>query len=173
MVFKKSYQTKTKPNMPTFGVTSAGNNVITQGSFKGIAKGETVNYDLHAWCEDEEGNILYDPWFPEFDLIVAANKCNDENDSMEDFLVERNGRIYKKRPEWQPIVNAVMKRSVSLMMADGIAVSDAAFKVPARYGCCVYNAYFWKLRNPTKNAKLCVGQMGWKTKSGGEHWEYG
>ena len=159
--------------MPTFGVTSAGNNVITKGSFKGVAEGKKINYDLHAWCEDEEGNVIYDPWFPEFDLIVSANKCIADLESGYILENDRNGRIYKKRPEWQPILNAVLKRTVSLMMADGIVVSDAAWRVPAQYGCCVYNAYFWKLRNPDKGAKICVGQMGWKTKSGGEHWEYG
>lgn len=156
--------------MTTFGLTSTGNNVIKEGSFDAIAKGK---YDLHAWCEDEAGNILYDPWFSEYDTIVLRHNCIDENFSMAEFLVERNGRIYKKRPDWQPILKAVLKRAVSLMMADGLNISEAAWRVTPEYEHCFYNAYFWKLRNPDKGAKVCVGQMGWKIATGGEHWHFG
>jgi len=164
--------------MTTFGVTSAGTSVITQGTFKGIAKGKKVNYDLHVWCEDEEGNVIYDPFFDEYYVIMKEHDCLGNTGSVH--MPERFGRIYKKRDEWQPIIKAVLKRTVKAMVADGLSVREAAYRMPQRYGCCVYNAYFWKLRNPEKNAKICVGQMGWKTIPsfknlwcGGEHWEFG
>ena len=155
--------------MPTFGVTSNGDNVFTKGSFKGIAKGKDVRYDLHVWLEDEAGNVIYDPFFDEYFDIIRLHGCIAVG-APSPFLPERHGRIYKKRPEWQPIIQATLKGMVKKMMRCGVVVSE--YYKPPSYGCCVYNAYFEKLHHNPK-AKLCVGQMGWKTKSGGEFWEFG
>jgi hypothetical protein len=165
-------QTTKQPNMTTFGVTSKNISVCTKAEFKKITKDKpNAPLDLHVWCEDEEGNVIYDPFFNEYYDIMEEHDCLGNTGSVH--MPERFGRIYKKRDEWQPILKAIMKRSVKSLMADGISVSEAAYRMPQKYGCCFYNAYFWKLRNPEKNAKICVGQMGWKTTSGDEHWEYG
>jgi len=157
--------------MSTFGVTSNGRNPLQRGDLKIAEAGNGgMTYDLHAWLEDEAGNVIYDPFFDEYYDFIKLHGLFTDPETPSPHLPQRHGRIYKKRPEWQPIIQATLKGMVKKMMRCGVVVSE--YYQPARFGCCVYNAYFEKLRHNPK-AKLCVGQMGWKTKSGGEHWEYG
>lgn len=156
--------------MSTFGLTSSGRNPLHRGDLKTAEAGNgEVGYDLHVWLEDEAGNVIYDPFFDEYYDFIRLHDCIAVGAPCP-YLPERHGRIYKKRPEWQPIIQATLKGMVKKMMRHGVVVSK--YYQPAAYGCCVYNAYFEKLRH-RKNAKMCVGQMGWKSKSGGEHWEFG
>ena len=154
--------------MTTFGVTSKGRNPMPKGDLKTAEEVGGCTVHLHAWCEDEAGNVIFDPFFDEYFDIMEEHDCVGNTGSVH--MPQRYGRIYKKRPEWQPIVQAVIKGMIKRMLRRGVIASQ--YYKPPQYGCCMYNAYFYKLQQNPK-AKICVGQMGWKTADGCNVWAFG
>jgi len=126
--------------------------------FKGAA------LDLHVWCEDDNGQVIFDPMFPDYDFIWKVRQCKGEI-------------LYEVVPEWMPMVlNSIRTNVKKLMRTKQIKNSyDASEFLSVMWkpamGMCVLNAYCYKMKHPSAN--LVCGRFGKKKKSGGIHWEYG
>ena len=120
--------------------------------------------DLHVWCEDDVGNVVFDPMFPEYEMIWRIRKCKGDI-------------LYESIPEWMPLVRDSIRTNVKKLMEkkqikDPYIASELMSSIwKSDFGMCVLNAYCHKFKNPEVN--LVCGRFGKKKKSGGIHWEFG
>tara|TARA_R110000823_G_scaffold270717_2_gene390270 strand:- start:4528 stop:4896 length:369 start_codon:yes stop_codon:yes gene_type:complete len=118
--------------------------------------------DGHAWCENKDGEVVFDPSFKEYKFIKMVNKLEGENQ-------------YEIVPELSGKVMACIKIHIKDFKKNNKMSFENIMKMFLKYpkfNCCFLNAYAYKFANP--EVKLMVGKMGWKKKNSGEiFWEYG
>lgn len=111
---------------------------------------ENGSLDLHCWCEDDDGNVIFDPYFPEYELVKQINRCEGDP-------------LRCEEPDWMIFINENRCEEKSQMMT--WTWENPVFRQ------CIMNSYDYWVNHD--NAKMVVGRFGWKKKSGGIHWEFG
>jgi hypothetical protein len=124
--------------------------------------------DYHTWIEDAQGNVVYDPYFKEYDFVRNFQDCW--------------GR--QRRREWdlvyqQQVWNGVRRRAKAEMTEikrqGGTAQALWAFRKQEKPFHCSTNCMCF-MKNPENKGKgyrIVVGSMGWEKADGSVHWEYG
>jgi len=106
--------------------------------------------DLHCWCEDKKGNVIYDPHFPVYEQMKKFHSCE-------------GAPLYDPVPDWK-----ILAEESLAINADRGLFGDWENPLPFS---CVFNAYSYAQAHPT--AKFMTGRFGWKKTAGGIHWEFG
>ena len=123
--------------------------------------------DGHAWCENKDGEVVFDPSFGEYKFIKMVNKL--EGEKQYEIVPEMSGKVM----ECIKIhIKDFKKTSKALGKPMSFENIMKMFLKYPKFGCCFLNAYSYKFANP--EVKLMVGKMGWKKKNSEEiFWEYG
>jgi len=147
---------------------------IPKTTFKQILKGKNEDgeprLDAHCWCEDDLGNVVYDPYYEE-ELSKEMFNLTDE-------------KCYNK---FEPLLQKICLKSVSNHInmifencrkdkQTDIEVSKDILKYIEEggqdfYGNCFFVAKAYKMCNPSVN--IVCGSAGRIGKDGQPHWEYG
>ena len=136
-----------------------------------IAKG-----DFHTWIEDKEGNIVFDPWFLEYDLTKELRGIDKDAKQVHYKFVnqEKCAKLAMK---------SAIERSLEFSAMFGIGGVCAGqhdwiegnwgLDHP-RHGFCNLNCFnhMKKVNGKDKGYKIVVGAMGWE-EDGSVHLEYG
>ena len=146
---------------------------IPKTTYKEILKSKDsdgVSLDAHSWCEDSDGNILYDPDYDaEFKLTKRIYNLTDK-------------KVYKKfDPILQKICFKATKKQVDNMW-DLYKLLGGSDKQTAKeilklaesgklFGDCFTVAKAYQTLNP--DAKIVCGSFGWIGYDGCPHYEYG
>ena len=146
---------------------------IPKTTYKEILKSKDsdgVSLDAHSWCEDSDGNILYDPDYDaEFKLTKRIYNLTDK-------------KVYKKfDPILQKICFKATKKQVDnmwdLYKLLGGSDKDTAKEIlklaesGKLFGDCFTVAKAYQTLNP--DAKIVCGSFGWIGYDGCPHYEYG
>ena len=135
-----------------------------------------LHLDGHAWCEDVEGNVVYDPCFKWYDYICNLHGC-----------AKKKKRHYKVQANMKETVLKIVKshikegkqiglwkdfKSGMEFWRDFLEGEDEFEDKENGEGKCFINAYCYKYFHP--EVKLMIGSMGFeKDKSNEVWWEYG
>ena len=131
-----------------------------------------VSLDAHSWCEDEFGNVVFDPGYDdEEELTKRMFNLTDE-------------KVYKAfEPMLQKICLKATEKQKNYMFKKIAEVNnfDNELETAKRivflaekgqlFGNCFIVAQAYKICNPFVN--VVVGSAGWKGKDGEPHYEYG
>ena len=118
--------------------------------------------DGHFWVENDMGEVIYDPVFPEHKQVAKIRRCDHRKRRYRAASKERQREMIAK---WVlPIMAKPEAKQVAtmLMMTGG---------VHAEYQACHANATMWKMAGG--EGKIVYGDMGWEKKNGkGVWWEW-
>ena len=147
---------------------------IPKTTYKEILKSKDsdgVSLDAHSWCEDSDGNILYDPDYDaEFRFTKVLFNLTDK-------------KVYKKfDPILQKICFKATKKQVDDLWDLLKRLGDCSDKDTAKtilklaengklFGDCFIVAKAYQTLNP--DAKIVCGSFGWIGYDGCPHYEYG
>jgi hypothetical protein len=142
-----------------FGVNEAG-----LGKFKEYIGDYQGNEDIHYWVEDKEGNVVYDPYFIEYDVIKCLR--NLKGDRIYKRYVGKKGKDAVRRGHRDAVAVAKCLQLV------GMKPMKMFYQKPQPLECNM-NALGWIKYSGRTDIQLVAGSMGWKRKKGGIHWEFG
>ena len=135
-----------------------------------------IAVDAHSWVENTDGMVVFDPDFPEYQMVRKVRNL-------------REGACYK---EFDPLLTAICKKQINptiLTTLDDFAnqlmgkvcSETEIYKVimelcdkdgDAMAGRCFFNAYCYQKLHPDTIIK--IGSLGWRECCSKEiHWEYG
>lgn len=149
---------KTLKRMEHFGASGGHRGAQTNGGV----------LDAHMWLEDENGRVVADPDFREYDYVKSVRGCSGraqykawEGEKAKEALTKIQGLV-QERMEMTMMVNPSMTKKEFW----------ACYRNNPVHGCCFINALaHWK---KNKHLKIKVGSMGWKKAGRGAiWWEYG
>ena len=113
--------------------------------------------DAHAWCEDKDGKVVFDPHFKEYDLIKKIRDLEGEPQYEEVSTLSRQVMVIIKRQ----IKDAKRQGKQQGIKLTSEMIMTMFLEQPA-FGNCFLNAYAYRWFNP--EVKMRVGKMGWKVK---------
>lgn len=124
--------------------------------------------DYHTWIKDAQGNVVYDPYFKEYDFARNWNDCWGRQRRREWDLV------YQKMV-WQDVRRRAKAEMAEMKRQGGTAEALWAFRKKEKPFHCSTNCMCF-MKNPENKGKgyrIVVGSMGWEKADGSVHWEYG
>jgi len=123
--------------------------------------------DFHAWIEDKDGKVIYDPHFPQYDYKKKIRGLYGEPQYKAYTGEKARALCMRNRQAVKNILKAQKK-------GHGISakqVWEQQYEHPI-YGYCSFNAVAYLKKHPDVIYK--VGSMGWKRKADDRvFWEYG
>jgi len=116
--------------------------------------------DGHFWVENNKGEVIYDPVFPEHKVLCRIRRANVKKPCYRKASKERQREMIVK---W---VLPTMGKPTAKEMAK--VSQPGQFAV---YQACHANAAMWKMAGG--EGKIVYGDMGWERKNGkGVWWEW-
>ena len=150
---------------------------IPKRTFKEVLKSKDkegdIQLDAHCWCEDEEGNVVFDPNYEKFDYTKKLfNLTNETCYKKFDTLLQKlcfksvEKQVQKVFDEVREQVDKETNRDVAKIIINHIEEGGEQF-----FNQCFSAGIAYKTCNPSVN--LVCGSAGWIGKDGEPHWEYG
>ena len=130
-----------------------------------VAKG-----DYHVWVVNDKDEIVFDPYFEEYDQCRALCQLTDEM-CHEEFSKE------DQKLAWGLIKKTKMKSRIDFHKMTTPNKKWWHHYIVPKHRECPYNASAYVMKNKGKKLRIVVGKMGWRRKesAGGQSvwWEYG
>ena len=151
---------------------------IPKRTFKEVLKSKDkegdIQLDAHCWCEDKEGNVVFDPDYDDkFTLTkemfnLTNEKCYKKFDPLLQKLCFKSveNQIQKVFNEVGEQVDEETNRNIAKEILDHIEEGGEQL-----FNHCFSAALAYKMCNPSVN--MVCGSAGWIGKDGEPHWEYG
>ena len=130
-----------------------------------------VQLDAHCWCEDNEGNIVFDPNYEKFDYTkklfnLTNEKCYKKFDPLLQKLCFKSVDKQTKKIFNQVREEKETDMNIAKEILDHIEEGGEDF-----FGNCFVSALAYKMCNPSVN--MVCGSAGWFGKDGEPHYEFG
>jgi len=123
--------------------------------------------DFHAWIEDKDGKVIYDPHFPRYDKIKKLRGLY--GDPQYKAYTGEKARALCMRNR-QSVIR-IIKAQKNAYKITAKQVWEQQYQHPT-VGFCNFNAIAYLKKHP--EAKYKVGSMGWKRKCDDRvFWEFG
>ena len=133
------------------------NSNLIRGGMSDIEKCQATWF--HAWVEDQQGNVVFDPEFvAEYGFFKRMNGCDRETPM-----------VHHRYENQKECAMVVMKQAIQR----AISLERIGFPPQYRAGFCSINCHYFMRENKGKGFKVVVGAAGWKKKKGGIHFEWG
>ena len=116
----------------------------------------------HFWVEDNNGKVIYDPHFDDYNLVCAIRNADPSKPIYRPASPERQREMFKR---W--ILPILADEDTKDFIR---ALKNTNTLPPAFSGCCQANATTWKM--VTGKGKIVYGDRGWATYDGGEWIEF-
>lgn len=124
----------------------------------GYKVGGTDEGDYHIWVENEQGEVVFDPAFNEYEFICRV----------------RGADISKPvRHKWGNQKSWLDKKSFTYLSEGNTRQIIADMFSDPRYQHCRNNAIAYLYNKGKEGDKAVIGSMGWQTISGDYWWEFG
>jgi len=128
---------------------------------------EDFNEDFHAWIEDKEGNVIFDPHFPEYDEIKKLQGLYGEPQ----YKAYTGEKARSLKMRCRASAKKILKTQKKHYKMTAAQVWEQQYHHPV-YGYCNFNAIAYLKKHPDSVFK--VGSMGWKRKCDDRvFWEFG
>ena len=134
-----------------------------------LRRGKTANEmishgDFHAWVEDQFGRVVFDPDFPEHQLINQKHHTTQEKF----YHAWRGG----DQPEQKDAFDIVLKNTIGDLVSLAKVFGAQSYFEPM-FGRCNFNSYQFLKHNKDKGYKMVIGSMGWVRKDTSIWFEWG
>ena len=143
---------------PSRGLFISKKQLSRSNIVRGDEIGKVNRQMFHAWVEDSDGNVVFDPEFPRYKMIKMIHGC-DPNEPM-------CRHRYQQQSE---CVEILMKDAIQKL----IKLSNVGIKPSYNFQQCSHNCYYFMKKNKGKNYNVVVGAAGWKKKNGDIWFEWG
>jgi len=125
--------------------------------------------DFHCWVENANGKVVFDPDFPEYQMIRNIRGCTKEQHH-KGFPMKYQKILWNKKKKE---IKTNMKLHSRFGVNRDITPCLKMFGLEPRYAYCHYNASGYVANHRGEGLKIVIGSMGWTQKSGGVFWEFG
>jgi hypothetical protein len=123
--------------------------------------------DYHVWVIDKHGEVIFDPYFKEYDMTRDIRCCGGMTHYKE-WSQEYQGEFWKRTQI------KIKKTMADCRKQGGTNKGFWRMAEEPSYGRCPINSASFMRRNKGKDYRIVIGSMGWsKDDKTGIFWEYG
>jgi hypothetical protein len=127
--------------------------------------------DLHAWVAcTRTGLVLWDPYFSNYDYVKRLHGVDrDEVRQYERLTGAEETTAWKF--VWGKVVKPWLKENRQVLHVTDEKILRMVVQDPVP-NMCFMNAWAYHITSP-RPTRMQLGKMGWRTKTGDMHWEFG
>lgn len=110
--------------------------------------------DFHCWVEDKDGEVVFDPEFPEYQAIKKIKNCIPDSPNYHNAFDEDTEKWF-----WGKL-KGTMTDKIQLYKSQNIKWVKEFYERP-KFGHCNLNCSAFLIKNKGKGYRIRVGSMGW------------